>query len=95
MSVIDTDTEAPNPSNVFALNGHPINPPGVPNPEVVQILKDALERAEAGDLQGIALIGICADDATMWKLCGLVSRGLVGTLEVAKFHLLHALASDD
>ena len=81
-------------SNVVALNGQKIFAGGESNPDVVKLLEEALERARSGDIQGFALAWTCVDDSTNWKLCGLISRGLIGTLEIAKFHIVAALEID-
>lgn len=74
--------------NVVGLNGRPAGSME-PVETCVNALRDLLERAEAGELIGVALAGLHHDGDASYHVAGRVSGfGLQGALEVAKAKLV-------
>jgi hypothetical protein len=67
-------------AKVVSLRGKPVPPPGTPNPEVVDELEEWLARANAGQVQGIAIAALYCDGCTGGRWGGVLSRSMVGQL---------------
>ena len=76
---------------VVSLNGQPIPPIGDPSPEVIAQLERLLEMARAGQIVGVAACLEHGDGATSGVVTGVVSRGLIGAVEMSKYDLIKAL----
>lgn len=74
-------------SNIRSLHGAEILPPGEPDPDVVKLAEETLERARSGDVNGIAVVMQHADDATTYQNCGNTTRATIGALEILKHEL--------
>lgn len=65
--------------------GQPLPPPGEPHEGTVALLKDMLERAESGEITGVAMAVMYKDGATQFAYDGLVnSPAVVGKIEIMK-----------
>ena len=67
-------------SNVVGLRGHVPSQVGVINDGVVELLKDLLERAEAGELNGIAVAMHYNDGTSNRCFSGAISYNQFGRL---------------
>lgn len=58
--------------------------------EVVRLLTDALERAKAGEISGVAIAGVCPDGSisTAWSFTDGGKWIALGALENMKYRLL-------
>lgn len=75
-------------TNVVSLNGGPTGLPS-PNQNAIRVLKDALEKAEAGEIIGVFLGMQHCDGSGSWSLGGFVSSySLLGAVEVARADLV-------
>ncbi len=63
-----------------------------PHPDVVRILEAALEKARAGEIQGVAISCVKSGKRASWHLVGHVeSAGLLGGLVLMKDAVSEAL----
>lgn len=69
---------------IVSLRGDPISQPGVSIPAVVSSLEELLEMARSGEIKGIAIAVLHADDATSMRRVGVQTRGC---LEIMKHEL--------
>lgn len=81
-------------SNIVSLSGKEVHPPGEVETNVVAELEDLLERARSGEINGIAVITHCADDATGNSLTGVVSWSMLGKIEKLKIGIYNSLTKD-
>lgn len=66
-----------------------------PDERLVAHLESLLQEANAGQLQGIVWAGLYAADTTAWGRCGLVTRSVIGALEIAKMQCVRTSIEDD
>ena len=76
------------PSNIVNLKGTSLACPGYPDKSVIERLKWVLERAEAGEVTGIAYAVLHFDNAVSDGFAGARSIMLVGSIEAMKYRLL-------
>jgi hypothetical protein len=69
-------------SEVVSLRGDAIRQPGQPDEYVVHELERALEMARSGEINGITIAYLHADDATSGRSAGLSSRAMIGMLHI-------------
>lgn len=75
-------------TNVVSLNGGPTGVP-TPNQNAIQVLRMLLDKAEAGEIVGVAAAALHYDHLASWQMGGLVgSFGLVGAIEVMRADLV-------
>ena len=82
-------------SNVISLDGGVVIDTRTPDADVISCLKALLERAEAGELNGIACVVRYYDRSHGWERQGLVSVAMVGELEMLKARVIKALAEQE
>lgn len=74
--------------NVSSLFGGPTGQPE-PNENCIATLREWLEMAEAGEVVGIAIAGLCHDRTSRYAVSGISGGyGMVGALEIAKADLI-------
>jgi hypothetical protein len=62
---------------------------GSPVPSCVAALKDLLERADAGEVIGIAVAAVNAKGSASYSVGGMIGAyGLLGALDMAKAHMI-------
>lgn len=69
---------------VVSMTGNPIRSPGEPNPDIISAAKDLLERAENGNIKGIAIVMMHHDDACSYQAIGTKGYSMVGAIEHLK-----------
>lgn len=79
------------PTKVVSLRGGAIVSPGEPVDVVIEALEAVLEMARAGEVQGIVMVMMHADDATSTRRGGVKSRAMIGCLEILKLGLAEEL----
>lgn len=67
-------------AEVVGLRGSRITDGRTPDPEVVKLLEDMLERAKSGELTGVAMTVNYFDRATYAKAAGTCSWATIGRL---------------
>lgn len=78
-------SEAPKEAaKVVSLHGDEIRPPYVPDPKLVAGIEDVLELARSGEINGVVIAISNSDHTTQSRRLGVMSRGLIGMLEVLK-----------
>jgi hypothetical protein len=70
--------------------GIPIAAPGTPVPELIEDLESLLEKARAGEINAIAYGVRYSDDLTSYRWVGVITRALIGALELAKLGMCQA-----
>lgn len=58
-----------------------------PDPDVIDSLKDLLEMAKSGELNGFVIIMSHPGDSSSWGWVGRITRSLIGSVELCKFDL--------
>ena len=77
--------------NVTAIFGGPTGLPE-PNATCIEALREWLAMAEAGEIVGVAIAGLCADHMSRYAVAGKVGGyGLIGAVEMAKADLLEVV----
>lgn len=64
----------------MSLSGNAILPPGEVNPEVVEVCRELLERAESGNIHTIVAVYMEADETVGSRQKGESSYRLIGML---------------
>ena len=88
-------------NNISALPGCDISASDrtEPNEQVIQVLRECLEDAEAGSLQCIALVGLRANGNSDRAIVGVRTledgERLLGMLQILSFSMLNAHALDE
>ena len=88
-------------NNISALPGCDISASDrtEPNEQVIQVLRECLEDAEAGSLQCIALVGLRANGNSDRAIVGVRTledgERLLGLLQMLSFGMLNAHALDE
>ena len=69
---------------------------GNPVPSCVAALRDLLERAEAGEVIGVALAAVNAKGSASYSVGGMIGAyGLLGAVDMAKAHMIaHMMAGE-
>lgn len=83
------------PAEVYSLSGCPLpsyENPGEPVEDVIETLTALLEKAMAGELAGVCLVGVSRDNSTELSVAGRRTYAMVGRLEAVKKILLDDLA---
>jgi hypothetical protein len=70
--------------NVVSLRGDKVQNPGTPNAEVIEDIERLLEAARSGEINAIAYAVRYKDDLTSYRWVGIISRAMVGAIELAK-----------
>lgn len=78
-------------AKVVSLTGEALVAPGEVRPKVVGLAEKILERALAGDLQGLAVVMYHADETFSYVKEGDHRFGMIGALE----HLKHEMIGSD
>ena len=65
----------------------PQPPPGTVNLEVVNELQGLLDKAQAGEITGIAYVSLHAGDTTTYYYAGRITRGLLGAITLLQLML--------
>lgn len=73
---------------VVGLRGAPVADGRTPDPKLVAELKNLLERAESGEIVGLAAVFQYWDDATGSSLTGIHGYSMIGRMERVKRHIL-------
>jgi hypothetical protein len=74
--------------NVVRLTGGAVMQ-GIPNARCIEALRDLLERAEAGEVVGIACAVMHGDALASYRVCGTVGGySMLGAAECVKAHLV-------
>lgn len=79
-------------SSVVSLTGAPVVDKRKPDEEVIAVARRILELAEAGELRGMMVSGLCHDDASYGIRVGLLNYTVIGRLEELKMLTLEDLA---
>jgi hypothetical protein len=79
---------------VVSLNGAPFIQPGEPQADVIEQLERVLEMARSGEISGIVIIAIHADECTSSCRRGYSNRRTVGEIEIVKADLIDALRNE-
>lgn len=78
-------SEAPRDTKkIVSLRGEAIRAPYEPDPKLVEGIEKLLEMARSGEINGVAVAIHNSDGTTQSLRMGLMSRGLVGMLEILK-----------
>ncbi|MDE2096875.1 MAG: hypothetical protein KGL39_06470 [Patescibacteria group bacterium] len=72
---------------IVSLRGETVVPRGR-NEDVVKELRRALEMAECGEIDGVFIVYVYADDCTSGLFCGKGGRGMLGMVECLKDDLI-------
>jgi hypothetical protein len=80
---------------VVSLRGDPVFSTGEPKPDVIESLETALERAKAGDIQGVQIAIMHADGLSSLLRAGGSSYSLVGMLTAAAAEMAIELGKAD
>lgn len=72
-------------------DGVELAPPGEPYPEVVKELERLLEMARSGELTGVAVVLHWRDECTSDQQAGMLSRSMLGGLEILKSRIVDSL----
>jgi hypothetical protein len=81
-------------ANVISLNG---GPTGLPerNENAVTTLKNLLEKAEAGEVVGVAIAAMHCDNSGGWSIGGFIGGySLLGAIEVMKDDIMNLHRGD-
>jgi len=78
-------------SNIVSLKGEEITPLGEPVPEVVERVEDILERAQSGNVRGLLIVELCADETCNSYYAGEINNRMMGTFERLKYRVFKAL----
>jgi len=62
-----------------------------PNPEVVEVLEQALELAKSGELRDVAIMGVLTENKIFTGNTQYDAPLLIGTLELIKYSMLKEL----
>lgn len=82
--------------DVIVLGGGQAIEVGEPNANLVSLLKSLLERAEAGDLQGIACGFMHRDGSCSWEtITTAATYGLVGATQTAAQAIVACIIQED
>lgn len=77
--------------NVASLYGGPTGQPE-PNETCIEVLREWLAMAEAGEVVGVVMAGLCHDRMTRYQVAGTVGGyGLIGAVEMAKADLVEVV----
>lgn len=76
---------------VVSLRGDPIVQPGEPVEAVITEIEELLEMARSGEIKGFAAAVLFTDDAVTMRRPGVLSRSIIGTLEIMKLDICEAL----
>ena len=79
---------------VVSLRGVEVVPPGAPNPRVVALAEELLNRARSGDLMGLAVSLYHADDTHSRRCAGPAVMATIGNIERLKNYLCHWMDDD-
>lgn len=79
-------------SKIVSLNGNDLPEPGKPNPKIVELLEQLLERAQAGETAGILVVDVDHECRSRYWIYGqnLSTYNATG----AAFAAAHELAKD-
>lgn len=76
---------------VAIRQGLAVEPPaGSVNADVVQELQELLDKANSGDITGIAFVSLHPGDLTVHHSVGRITRGVMGALTLLQFSLARA-----
>lgn len=67
-------------AKIVSLSGNPVRAPGEVDPEVVEVCRELLERAESGNIHTIVAVFMEADETVGSRQKGDSSYRLVGML---------------
>jgi hypothetical protein len=82
--------------NVIALHGGEIPQTAIPRESVIEALLRALEAAQSGEVQAIALVTLHADGLASHTIAGIVgSYSLIGAAQVVVHKLAQHSSEDD
>lgn len=69
--------------------------PGTINPDVVKEIQELLDKANAGDISGIAYVTLHPGDHTVYYNIGRLTRGVIGALVLLQHHLAKSDSEDE
>ena len=72
-------------SKVVSLSGEEVIPPGKPIESVVALAEEMLEKARAGEVQGLFLAANHGDGTYSHRMAGKANGGTVGYIERLKY----------
>jgi hypothetical protein len=78
-------------SKVVSIGKNPVPDEGEPNEVLIAFLREMLERAESGEIQGVGMVALHADRTANWHVAGLVG----GLALLGASTLLQAYFADD
>lgn len=82
-------------SKVVSINGSTIPGPGRPSKATISELERVLEAAKSGEIVGVVMACLHADNLTSSVLAGHVSaKAVLGAIDVAKHDLLMSSYTD-
>lgn len=75
-------------AEVIGINGHVSHQSRQPSQPLIETLQDWLDRAQAGELQGVAIASLFADNSAAWTIVGRVGGlQMLGALDMCKAEL--------
>lgn len=76
-------------AGVVSLRGEPITPPGEPDAAAIEVARDALERLQAGECNGVVVILSYSDGATGYRIGGsrVLDNRTLGALSRAMHYM--------
>lgn len=78
-------------SKIVSLAGDPLPDNREPQQQLVAYLREVLEKAESGEIQGVALVHLDYDRTANWAVAGLIG----GYTLLGAATALHSFLADD
>jgi hypothetical protein len=74
-------------SNIRTISGVPFSDGRTPQPSVVQTLEELLEKAKAGEIDGVFAAVRFFDGGTSRRLAGVSSPAIIGEVALLQYRL--------